>query len=222
MAVNGWLAADSDMHVMEPADLWQRYMDPRWGHAIPVGLEEIERDMRVKVKNEVLLRLGPMRPQAGRPRLEAGAGLRLRPRRGAPLGRRLTGDGHGDGTPRLRRVLPEPGSLRPGHAERRAHRAQRARAGAGHGHRPGLQRLDGRLRGSDCERPGRVFGAAMLAPHDVSSAVDELARNVERGFVAAFLAPGLVDNKPWHDRSTTRCGARPSASASRSASTGGA
>ena len=31
MAVNGWLAADSDMHVMEPADLWQRYMDPRGG-----------------------------------------------------------------------------------------------------------------------------------------------------------------------------------------------
>jgi len=25
MSVNGWLAADSDMHVMEPADLWQRY-----------------------------------------------------------------------------------------------------------------------------------------------------------------------------------------------------
>jgi hypothetical protein len=58
MAVNGWLAADSDMHVMEPADLWQRYMDPHWEHARPVGLEEIERDMRVKVKNEVLLRLG--------------------------------------------------------------------------------------------------------------------------------------------------------------------
>ena len=42
MAVDGWLVADSDMHVMEPADLWQRYMDPRWEHAIPVGLEEIE------------------------------------------------------------------------------------------------------------------------------------------------------------------------------------
>ena len=28
MSVNGMLVADSDMHVMEPADLWQRYMDP--------------------------------------------------------------------------------------------------------------------------------------------------------------------------------------------------
>src|SRR6516162_10129955 len=68
MAINGWLAADSDMHVMEPADLWQRYMDPAWEHAAPVGMTEIERDMRVKVKNQVMLRLGRMRPRAaGRP-----------------------------------------------------------------------------------------------------------------------------------------------------------
>ena len=53
---------------------------------------------------------------------------------------------------------------------------------------------------AECDRPGRVFGAAMLAPHDVGQAVDELARNVERGFVAAFLTPGLVDNLPWHDK----------------------
>ena len=25
---DGWRIADSDMHVMEPADLWQRYIDP--------------------------------------------------------------------------------------------------------------------------------------------------------------------------------------------------
>src|SRR5208282_5268448 len=68
MALGDWLVADSDMHVMEPADLWQRYMDPSWGHAAPVGLSEIERDMRVKVKNAVMLRLGHLRPRgAGRP-----------------------------------------------------------------------------------------------------------------------------------------------------------
>ena len=41
MAVNGWRVADSDMHVMEPADLWQRYMDPAWAHAAPIGLSEM-------------------------------------------------------------------------------------------------------------------------------------------------------------------------------------
>src|SRR5437899_10675073 len=50
------------MHVLEPPDLWQRYIDPAWKHAAPVGLTELPRDMRVKVKSHVLLRLGPVRP----------------------------------------------------------------------------------------------------------------------------------------------------------------
>src|SRR5579872_3406023 len=65
---DGWPVADSDMHVMEPADLWQRYIDPAWAHAAPVGLSEIERDMRVRVKNAVLLRLGRVTARTpGRP-----------------------------------------------------------------------------------------------------------------------------------------------------------
>ena len=57
--------ADSDMHVLEPPDLWQRYIDPAWRHAAPVGLTELRRDMRVKVKSHVMLRIGPVRPMAG-------------------------------------------------------------------------------------------------------------------------------------------------------------
>src|ERR1035441_5142619 len=53
MAINGWLVADSDMHVMEPADLWQRYMDPSWGLLTPIGLEDSDRDMRVKLKSVI-------------------------------------------------------------------------------------------------------------------------------------------------------------------------
>src|SRR5687767_2599551 len=48
---------------MEPPDLWQRYIDPAYRHAAPVGLTEMERDMRVRVKNHTLLRLGSVRPQ---------------------------------------------------------------------------------------------------------------------------------------------------------------
>ena len=54
--------ADSDLHVMEPPDLWQRYIDPAFAHAAPIGLAEIPRDMRVRVKNHSLLRLGRVRP----------------------------------------------------------------------------------------------------------------------------------------------------------------
>ncbi len=197
MAVNGWLAADSDMHVMEPADLWQRYMDPSWEHAIPVGLEEIERDMRVKVKNEVLLRLGRMRPQAvGRPWKEAqdSSFVHAEKQRWDAASQVLAMEmEHLDsavffpsrGLFVLAMQSTEhigPNGLEPELA-----------AAIARGYNDWMADFV-----ADCARPGRVFGAAMLAPHDVGSAVDELARNVERGFVGAFMAPGLVDNLPWH------------------------
>jgi predicted TIM-barrel fold metal-dependent hydrolase len=49
--------------------------------------------------------------------------------------------------------------------------------------------------------PDRLFGAAMVAPHDVAAAVDETRRCVEEyGFKAIYLAPGAVNRKPWHHR----------------------
>src|SRR5262249_20222713 len=62
MTAHAFRVIDSDMHVLEPPDLWQRYIDPAWRHAAPVGLTELRRDMRVKVKSHVMLRLGPLRP----------------------------------------------------------------------------------------------------------------------------------------------------------------
>ena len=61
MSVSGMLVADSDMHVMEPGNLWQRYMDPSWGPLTPIGLEDTDRDMRVRLKSVV-------QPQRGAPR----------------------------------------------------------------------------------------------------------------------------------------------------------
>ena len=57
-----YVIADSDLHVMEPPDLWQRYIDPAFKHAAPVGLSEMRRDMRVRVKSRVMLRTGGVGP----------------------------------------------------------------------------------------------------------------------------------------------------------------
>src|SRR5437667_3852267 len=54
MNADGWRMADSDMHIMEPPDLWERYIDPAWRHEAPIGMSEMRRDMRVKVKDHVL------------------------------------------------------------------------------------------------------------------------------------------------------------------------
>ena len=37
MAKIGYKVLDSDLHVLEPADLYLRYMDPKWGNLIPRG-----------------------------------------------------------------------------------------------------------------------------------------------------------------------------------------
>lgn len=37
MAKQGFKAFDSDMHVYDPADLYEKYMNPRWGSRIPRG-----------------------------------------------------------------------------------------------------------------------------------------------------------------------------------------
>src|SRR3954466_6486791 len=62
MALKDHVVADSDLHVMEPPDLWQRYIDPSYAHAAPIGLSELQRDMRVRVKNHSMLRMGRVRP----------------------------------------------------------------------------------------------------------------------------------------------------------------
>ena len=63
MGLRDHVICDSDLHVMEPPDLWERYIEPAYAHAAPRGLSEITRDMRVRVKNHVMLRMGSTRPQ---------------------------------------------------------------------------------------------------------------------------------------------------------------
>ena len=45
MAKNGFRAFDSDMHVFEPADLYNKYMNPKWGDRIPRGAQRKKHGM---------------------------------------------------------------------------------------------------------------------------------------------------------------------------------
>src|SRR6266542_7083615 len=47
MANNGFKVLDSDMHILEPADLWQRYIDKKFKHLAPVGTTDHVRDLRL-------------------------------------------------------------------------------------------------------------------------------------------------------------------------------
>src|SRR5436305_5334854 len=49
MAKNGFKVFDSDMHIMEPPDLWERYIDPEFKEIAPLGMiTENVRDLRIR------------------------------------------------------------------------------------------------------------------------------------------------------------------------------
>lgn len=197
MTPDGLRVIDSDMHVLEPPDLWQRHIDPAWAHVAPVGLTEMPRDMRVKVKSHVMLRLGPARPIRSGARAWSSAqdaAFAESERRGWDATSQLAAmDAEGldqavlfpsRGLFVLGLDLPQVAGLdglEPDFA------AAIARA------------YNDWLHGFCAAAPERMLGAGMVAPHDVGAAVAEARRcATELGFKAVFLAPGSVGRRPWH------------------------
>ena len=56
MSHNGFKVMDSDMHVMEPPDLWQLYIEPRFRDRAPVGTTEYLTDLHLVHDGEVISR----------------------------------------------------------------------------------------------------------------------------------------------------------------------
>src|ERR1700719_1126942 len=54
MAKNGFKLIDAEMHVMEPVDLWERYIDPEFATRAPRRLGERRWDIRTLVEGEIM------------------------------------------------------------------------------------------------------------------------------------------------------------------------
>src|SRR3989449_5961409 len=187
------------MHVLEPPDLWQRYIDPAWKHAAPVGLTELRRDMRVKVKSHVMIRIGAVRPQRGdaagpwstaqddafaeaeRRGWDAVSQLEAMDREGLDVAVLFPSRGLfvlGLDAPAVMGI----DGLEPDFA------AAIARA------------YNDWLRDFCAHSPERMLGAGMVAPHDAAAAAAGAPRCVEQlGSKAIFLAPGWGSRRPRHD-----------------------
>ncbi len=200
MTANGFKVADSDMHIFEPADLWQRYIDPAYRHAAPVGLTEMRRDMRVKVKSHVILRMGPVRPVSGAPpgpwRDDYDNAYAQAEKRGwDPASQLEAMDQEGLD---LAVLFPTRGLFVLG--------LDTPQMVGTDGLEPPFAAAIARayndwLRDFCGACPDRLFGAGMVAPHDVDAAVAEARRCAqELQFKAIFLSPGVVNRRPWHDR----------------------
>jgi predicted TIM-barrel fold metal-dependent hydrolase len=195
---NGLQVADSDMHIFEPPDLWQRYIAPEYRHAAPVGLNEMRRDMRVRVKSNVVLRLGSVRPQkgsAGDPwRGEQEEDYSRAEARGwDPASQREAMDKEGLD---LAVLFPTRGLFVLGIDTPQVIGAD----GLEPAFAAAIARAYNDWLADFCRAaPDRFYGAGMVAPHDVESAVGETRRCVsELGFKAIYLAPGCVNRRPWH------------------------
>ena len=189
MAKNGFKVFDSDMHIMEPPDLWERYMAAKFRSSAPRGrTSENVRDLgmifpnepanaqhtagtphrgRNFNKNQDLYRDHAQRGWSPEVQLEAmdteGIDVAvLFPTRGLGV---LT---YPDQEPRFAATL--------------------ARA------------YNDWLHDFCKANPNRLFGAGMISVYDINDAVEESRRVAEEfGFRSVFLRSNIVNGKSWHD-----------------------
>src|SRR2546428_10706130 len=82
MARKGFKVLDSDMHIIEPTDLWQRYIDREFKDQAPRGLTETVGDLRLigpDGKPWVRVAVAVRDPQRGRGQRFAQIQIRLEP-----------------------------------------------------------------------------------------------------------------------------------------------
>lgn len=192
MAKNGFKVLDSDMHILEPSDLWQRYTDAKFKHRAPVGMTDHVRDLRlvgpggkawgrpidpapgtlpppghIFHKNQKLFKTHNQRGWSSQVQLEAMAeeGIDvaiLYPSRGLNL-------------------LSVP-DLEPEFAA--------ALARAYNDWLYDFCRAD----------PAKMIGAGMISPFDIDRAIQEAERCVKHlGFRAIFLRANIVNSRNWHE-----------------------
>jgi predicted TIM-barrel fold metal-dependent hydrolase len=188
VAKNGFKAMDSDMHVMEPADLWQRYIDREYADRAPIGLTRHNRDLAVQVAGHTLPYARPPAPgfAARRDQIIQTKYRDAMARGFDPASQVEAMDREGLDVAVL---FPSRGLFVLGvdHLD------------------PGLGAAIARAYNNwlyeFCQpAPERMYGAAMVAPHDVPAAVAETRRAVkELGFRAVFLRPNHVNGRRWSD-----------------------
>src|ERR671937_220102 len=98
MAKHGFRVLDSDLHIIEPPDLWARYIDAPFKHRAPRGFADWVLDLRIEIDGKLM---------------PADVTFSADPR--ARLERRGAARCHGRGGHRCRRDLSDAGALREGH-----------------------------------------------------------------------------------------------------------
>ena len=192
MARNHFKVLDSDMHLMEPVDLWQRYIDSPFKDRAPRGLTSVNvRDLRMAHADG---RLWGLPPTHGQRNANQGHNFRKNQsiyrshaERGWTAEVQLEAmDIEGIDVAVLYptrglQVLSEP-DMEPKLAA-------------------ALARAYNNWLYDFCEKsPDRLLGAGMISPFDLDEAVTELKRCAkELGFRAIFMRANIMNGRNWYD-----------------------
>ena len=176
MNANGWRMADSDMHIMEPPDLWQRYIDPAWlergAHRAERGAARHPRAGQghgaVDLKPPAASRgVGPAVSAGGRPRTTWSAHAE---------------DRGWDATSQLEAMDAEgldAAVLFPSRGLFVLGLDTVEQAGDAPGYEPGLAAAVASAYNDwlydSVRKPDAALGAGLLAPHDIDAAADEVS-----------------------------------------------
>lgn len=195
MAKNGFQVFDSDLHICEPCNLWQSYMDPELRKHAPVGAPTTGSfsDMNLLHEGTFVNRHGS--PQEWDDEIAMDAAIRHQrvelyedyERRG------WDGQVQLDAMDRegidLAVLYPSRGLAANG-KEYKDDRVANAVVRAYNDWLYDFCQADSK----------RLFGAAMVLPQDVNATVDEIRRAVsELGFKAIYIRPNPVRGRNWHD-----------------------
>src|ERR1700693_1607625 len=189
MAKDGFRMIDAEMHVMEPTDLWQRYIDPEFRDRAPRPLDERRWVIRTLVEGEVMAQM----PGGDWPALTDAEETALAARYAEEIARNFDPESQVKAMDKegLDLAILFPTSAM---------------------YVTAFTRMDARFAAAACRAyndwlydyiqaadPKRMFGAAAISAHEVESAVPKPRRAVaELGMKAAFLRPNIYNERPWH------------------------
>src|SRR5262249_50004529 len=197
MAHAGFKVIDSDMHVIEPVDLWQRYIDPAFKKIAPVGqdLQGHDRLFGLTVPGKQLGRAADWSPQLIQHMAEVETEYTFaREHKYDGVSQLYAMDKEGID---IALLYPSRGLFVLGY--------EHSEVKGDEGLDPAFAAAIARAYNDwlyDFAAPDRkrLVPVAMVAPHDVEAAVAETRRCVEGlGFQGIFLLPGVVNRRYWHD-----------------------
>ena len=185
MAKNGFKVLDSDMHVIEPRNLWQEYIDPAFKDRSPKGIDRFHGDMQIDFIGHVTpndpldwgidraSQLDEFYKHSYEHDWDSESQVHAMDIEGIDVAVLYPSRG-------LFALAFDTMDPQLGNAVARAYNDW--------------------MRDFCSYAPDRMYGAAMVSPFDVETAVGEARRGVEElGMKAIFLRPNIVNDRNWHD-----------------------